>query len=492
MKRVLSIAGCALLGLVLMASSASANMWGLSGALLDAVSSVDTWNDYSRLCKQAGNAAVMRSRYQHVLMLLNGDRQLFVYPEAVYQPDAAPDGAVSLTQTEDGFTLSYGADEIYTFIQLHGTYVLQTAAVGGFRLDAVLTGSGTSREINHYEATDATGSAVVRRDFSLSAFNIVLFPRSVEEVRRFNHLRAALYSGSDCLGWVNWLDMPDLFHYQSVGKGTEPVYSSPYGASAWRGADGKAAVGLNGEFWAMGNVQNADGETYACIRYNVNAYVQRIGYIRGEVLGVAAGDAPQVTEAFLAVDVQAIRDTWLTDDPDVSQAQRFAVPAGTQLTCLGLYNDSYAYVQAEVRNGMFVDGGAIVWGFVPLNALTLDPNSDFRSAVQTDVMAALAGPWEMYAGGNMADDRLTLNPDGTFTGDSGNGDPDEGVTSRQGTWTVTRYNPNWNLYWHGTDYELTLLYADGTANVKGLVLDEFGFGLVDNEGGGGYRRPEPD
>ena len=46
------------------------------------------------------------------------------------------------------------------------------------------------------------------------------------------------------------------------------------------------------------------------------------------------------------------------------------------------------------------------------------------------------------------------------------------------------------LLWSNPPYELTLWYDSGLANVKGLSFDEQGFSLTNDEGGGGYVRPE--
>ena len=68
-NRVISLLLCMLL-VIVFACPASANSWGLKGKLLDAVSDVDTWNDYTSLDSQVGDAAVMHSRYHNTLMLI--------------------------------------------------------------------------------------------------------------------------------------------------------------------------------------------------------------------------------------------------------------------------------------------------------------------------------------------------------------------------------------------------------------------------------------
>lgn len=487
MKRFLLLMACAAAIFFSAMPCASANSWGLKGDLLKRVSADPRWGNYYALDRQAGDAAVMHSRYHNALMVVNEsqDRRLHVYTKAVYQPER--DKAVKLTQTEDGFTLAYGENESYTFFVFDQKYELKEAVIGAFRLTAVMHKWEELERIDHYTATDGKENAIWRYGFSLCDFNIALFPRAVDEIRRLNFLLASLASGRNCMGWWEDFDEPGL-RLSGIGKGTAPVYASPFGASSWRAAKGKAAVGLNGEMWLLFDLKNAKGEIYSCIRYHVSERTQRIGYILKTALGSHASRTSDMEEDFLAVDVRAIQDTYLTDDPDVSQYPQFKVTAGTQFTCMGLYGHDYAYVAAEVRNGKFVDGGEIVWGFVPLKALALDESSTFRSERQTDVMTALAGEWVFYAGGNMAEDELILNADGTYTGRYIHWDTAEAYQEVQGTWYVTRYNPAWNLYWNDPAYEMHLVSDSGTANVKGLTLDTDGFSLTNDEGGGGYVR----
>ena len=184
--------------------------------------------------------------------------------------------------------------------------------------------------------------------------------------------------------------------------------------------------------------------------------------------------------AFVHIDVEATADTFLTDDPDVSQFHQFSVPKGTQFSCLGLYNNNYAYVTAEVKNGKFTDGGAVVWGFIPIR--DLEPMEQEKAP---EVMEKLAGAWQLDAGGTLAPDILVLEADGSFTAPGMTDEvAEEGAFS--GTWYVTKYNPFMNLYWNETSYELTLLFDNGCAIVRGLELTEEGFSLIFWEGGGGY------
>lgn len=48
----------------------------------------------------------------------------------------------------------------------------------------------------------------------------------------------------------------------------------------------EAAVGLNGDLWLLSQYKNEDGQSYACIRYNVSERTQRIGYALCKDLGL--------------------------------------------------------------------------------------------------------------------------------------------------------------------------------------------------------------
>lgn len=456
---------------------ASANSWGLRGELLDKVSAVNTWNDYGAIGKQAGNAAVMGSRYHNALMLVESG-ELKVYTTAVYQPGSPLADAVRLERQGDALILAYGKSrtaERYVFSPCEYGFCLTGATIGDFHMELV-NEDGWQR----FRVFDAQSESYLRWIPYMDQFNIELFPHSVEEVRHLNEMLAALDSGAVVLSGEG-------VRHSGVGSGTAPVYAAPFGESAWRAGKGKAAVGLKGEFWVLGAYVCDDGESYTCIRYDVSQRTQRIGYVRSAHIGEAPGGSLQ--DQMIKVDVIARRDTYLTDDPDVSQYPQLRVPEGTQLTCMAIYDGEYAYVGGEERNGKFVDGGGIVWGFVPLADLDIDPNSNHARDIQPDAMARLEGAWEFYAGGSMAQEQLIFHPDGTYQGINPR---EDGCTMYTGTYTVTAYNPDCNLYWNDPAYELILRDDDGSVNVRGLsFLLEDGeeiFSLTNWEGSGGYRR----
>ena len=476
-----------LTGSFLLCGTASANSWGLKGKLYQAVERSKAWEDYSTLSNQEGPFAVMHTRYHNALFFADSADQLHVYTTAVYQPETKRK-APKLHWDGHYLTLSYGDSEYYTFCEWNegsGEYQLSEAAINGFTLTGIPGEDGFAWQ---YEATDDDHdeAAAYPEKITLANFNISLFPHSVDEVCHLNYLNARLDSGLNILGTAESGDAYDPDRpgelLQPGKKDTAAVYSAPYGKSAWRAGKGKAAVGLNGNLWVLSQYKNEDGQSYACIRYNVNERTQRIGYALCRDLGL-----PEITEqstepgrSFVHIDVEATADTFLTDDPDVSQFHQFSVPKGTQFSCLGLYDESYAYVAAEVKNGKFVDGGAIVWGFVPIRDL-----KPMEQEKLPDVMEKLAGTWQLDAGGSLAPDILCLEEDGSFTApDMVDEVAEAGASS--GTWYVTKYNPFTNLYWNEPAYELTLLFDNGRAIVRGLELTEEGFGLTFWEGGAGY------
>ena len=487
-KKALTLAVLLLAGSFLLFGTASANSWGLTGKLYRAVAQSKSWDDYTTLSNQEGSFAVMHSRYHHALFFVDSEDHLHVYTTAVYQPGTKRE-APKLYWDGHYLTVSYGESEYYTFCEWNegsGEYQLSEAVVNEFKLSGIPGEYGFSWQ---YQATDDDHDAAVAfpEKITLANFNIDLFPHSVDEVCHLNYMHARFDSGLNVLGTA--ADSGDAYDPDHPGnflqpkkKGTSAVYCAPYGKSAWRAGKGKAAVGMNGGMWVLFQYKNENGQSYACIRYSVSERTQRIGYALCRDLGL-----PEITEqrtepgrSFVHIDVEATADTFLTDDPDVSQFNQFSVPKGTQFSCLGLYNDSYAYVAAEVRNGKFVDGGAVVWGFVPIRDL-----KPMEQEKVPDVMENLAGAWQLNAGGSLAPDILVLETDGSFTAPGMIDEvAEEGASS--GTWYVTKYNPFMNLYWNETSYELTLLFDNGHAIVRGLELMEEGFSLIFWEGGAGY------
>ena len=491
MKKI-CLAVSVLLVMVLFCAVASANSWGLTGKLLNAVMENPAWNDYAALSNQEGPFAVMHSRYHNALFYVDGMDELHVYTAAVYQPD---DGRKAPKIYWDGHyvTIWYDDSEYYIFCEWEegsGEFQLSEASVNDFVLSGIPGESGFSWQ---YVATDADSDTalVLPEKIMLSNFNIHLSPRSLDEVRHLNYMLARFDSGLNILGADSFSGSPyDPDHpgepMRSAKEGTAAVYSAPYGESAWRAGKGKAAVGLSGDMWLLSQYRNEEGQSYACIRYDVSERTQRIGYVLCRDIGFPeiAEQSTEPGSSFVHIDVEASADTYLTDDPDVGQFAQFTVPKGTQFSCLGFYNDYYAYVAAEVKDGKFTDGGAVVWGFVPTRDL-----KPMEREHLSDVMTQMSGSWLFESGGSLAPDVLHLNADGTFTAEAAEMSEGEDVVTEgalSGTWYVTAYNPFMNLYWNQPPYELTLLFDNGRAIVRGLTLTDDGFGLTYWEGDAGY------
>lgn len=475
----------AFLSVCLMAASASAcaNSWGLRGGkILDAVMRTHRWDDYAVCGEAAPDAAVMGNKYHRVLMLAD-EEGLNVYTTAVAQPDETRGNAIEVRLEGERLTLSDGErDARYTFARDEWGWTLYEADVGNLHLE-------TTDEAG-YEALyaeDASGRAIFCYAPRLESFNEALFPRSVEEVRHHNFMCAALETG------MRAFDDGDGGLYRSaVGKGTAPVYSSPFGEAAWRASKGKAAVGLKGEFWIQHKVQMTDA-WYACIRYQVRESKQRFGYVRLSDIGEPVPEG-SYDDVLIGMFVTARCDTFLTDDPEVSQYPQFVVPKGTLLDCMGVYEGTYALVGGEVRKGRFVDGGAVLWGFVPLRDLELSAGmrNDPRE-VQADAMERLVGDWQYDAGGGMGPDKISFYPDGTYTGTN----VWDGKTAHfGGRYAAVANHPHAGLFWDNPPYELILAQDDASFSVHGLSFDEENgeeiFSLTDWEGSGGYRRVKSD
>lgn len=487
MKRILGwmvLVGC----LVCFSSAAFANSWGLkSGELYKAVSAVHTWDNYTTIGDQCGNFAIMGSRYHNALFFADAAGKLTVCHTAVWQPKDAV--KQSLKKTDNGIVLAAGKEQ-YTFELYNNRYTLTAAKLDGVTVTMTPVDAERSETVE-YRFEDGSRRACYNRGtpLLLEDFNIRLFPRSVDEVLSVNWMRASLASGECCL------EYPDAWQTVSkAGKGTAAVYSAPFGDAAWRAAKGKAAVGLKGTFQTLRGYTDAEGQGWTCVMYEVSERTSRIGWIQNKLLGNAAcGNPPdEVAVKMLQVKVNTTRETFLTDDPFVSQFEQFTVPQGTQFVCMGLLGNDWAYVAAEVNSkGRFTDGGDVIWGFVPLRDLALVTDETERCQ---DVMQQLEGAWHLTAGGSMAEERLNLHAGGTYEGTTEVYGEETGEVElrllHSGAWYVTKYNNAQNKYWYDAQYEITFIRDNGITNVKGLVLDENGFSLVNNEGGGGYERIE--
>ena len=379
------------LACLLFACSASANGWGLRGGVYDIVSQDDRYDEYTataddgnlQVLGQHVNHAILENRYHSVLIAAwraNKKWETFeVFTTAVYQPDDArgqyPNNP-ALNHTTDGFTLSYGDSERYTFVWEDGEYFLDRV---DYFVDPDLAYSnsylrqGSGLLFWQSGPSDTflpIGEAKwLTESITLQEFNIEQMPRTLMEVRNLNMTAQALWAGDS-------LYFCDVWEGEENGQ-TLPVYSAPDRAS-YRAANGKAAVSLKGEADIL-----AVQDGWTLLQYEVSPRTSRIGWVEGEL----SDDAEMI---FAAVPLVTAADTFLTDDPWVSQFAQVQIPKGMELTGLSYLGEFYAYVEYRADK--------LYRGFVPLKDLRpvydLAWGEDAKTAdIRWDVMDALCGKW---------------------------------------------------------------------------------------------------
>ncbi len=475
MKKILAMAvGCLLL--VMASVPALANEYGLRGGIYDIVSdnrrydgyvsSADDGND--KVGGRHVNHAILQNRYHAVLIAAYRDNKVWqaetVSTTAVYQPGDKRGDALNppeLFHEAGGFILRYGEEEQYTFANVEGQYLLQEVRYGlnecygdsfvpqsddSFVPQSDNAGAG----LLFFGAGPANtflpiGDALWHTDgITLDEFNITQMPRSIAEVERLNRVSAALTLNGETL------TVTDTWQGGQPGRKL-PVYAAP-DASSYRAAEGKASVSMGGEVEILG----CQGG-WTLIQYEVSFRTHRIGWIEGAFseTNLRFADVPLVTAA----------DTFLTDDPFVSQYAQAYLAAGTALTGLIRCGEYYAYVEC-------VQGETLYRGFVPMKDLdtrydrALDSGDQYpMSAVRWDVMATLVGKWTPEEGSNAAP--MILFSDGwKRNGLPGSAQSSEGCVFR--------------VYGEGEEdtYDLVFHYDDGTENRYQLTLDEDGSILV--------------
>lgn len=562
--------------LLMLPCVALANGWGAPGGTVELFEHNGDYADYTCMVNdyaQNDDAAqlIMHSRYHNQLICtekVDGHwRMAHTSTKAVYQPGEANADKATLTRVPNGFVLSY-PDEWYEFAYEDDRLVLQCAQVG----DVSFARTDGGMLVTTWGEDSRTVWQLLNNELTLEDFNIRLFPREEYEVWRLNELWAVIAGDF-------WLD--------SAANGTPidkklPVYSAP-SEDSWRGADGKASVSLRDTegLYTFGMIGD-----WQLIEYRVSLGASRVGYIQQEI---EYGNWPLLPTA-----VHAFNDTWLTDDPNVSQHHLMTIPEDTELTALSVYPPAYAYVETTLedkpirgfvplrdleieRERVRVDGLAGVWveadtclvlndrarhfmtydlsahtaritgsmltrrqggyweviscdperfdgatdralvlqyedGTAECLGLILDGDgtlrlSDYESyrilqraeagqdEIERNMMALVAGRYELYAGGSMLPgDGFTLYPDGTMeTHDN---------PAYEGTWFITRYNPAEAAIWDFPEYAIHISLDNGYSCVRGCKYqwvepgdwnweEEEPFLCLDmssNEGGGGYMR----
>ena len=466
MKKILLMA---LACLFLFTSMASANGWGLKGGAYDIVSEDDRYEDYYTAIADNGNAGlsdfghvnqvIMKSRYDAFLMSVSRVDKVWRLDlenhTAVYKPgDKRGEfpNAPRLEHLSDGFKLSYGEAENYTFLWNGEDYVLDDVR---YEADTRYTDCyiGIKDGLEFWESNPSdvflpVGDGMWYTTITLDEFNITQMPRTLREVRQLTMVSNALMDAPRLEPTGDWKAVKD--------GAMLAVYSAPDAASH-RSASGKASVSLGGDIAIYGTV---DGWTL--ISYEVSPRTDRIGYVQK-----ALGEEPL---AFVEVPLRAAVGTFLTDDPFVSQYAQVEIPEGAKMTGLAQCGEYYAYVEYEADK--LYRGFVPMKDLIPVYDLALTNGGDLLTAdVRWDVMDALCGKWfpENWANEHVSDrPALILFSNGSYRDREGFDVRDEGnyriYTGEDGAYRlylVTEDNREYN-------FSLTL-NEDSTITLDGVV-----------------------
>jgi len=467
-KRWILLILCLTLAVALPA--ASANSWNLNGQLLAMVEQTHDYDEYTGLVsdynrKAATTHTILTSRYHNQLVAVDevkdGWKDAIFSTTAVYQPSELDEtGYPKITRTKSGFELAYpDIDERYYFELQHNNegrtfYTLMEAQMGDVKVERIAE--------YIYQVTQGEESAVWPVGITLGSFNIHNMPkRGVEDVRRFNEANEGLQYFA-CL-------YPEVVSGQKSGKKSYAVYSAP-DSSSYRAAKGKASVSTGDDYKLYLTVGD-----WSLIEYRVSLRTSRFGWAQ---LG---NHGDETTDEIVRVPMLTAFDTYLTDDPNVSEYHQAELPAGTKLTALS-HPSGWAYIYVEAT----VDG-KITRGFVPQRDVVFD------DVELPDEEAKIVGSWQFDGGSEIWYWYLRLDADGRFyTSDIAGAQP------YHGTWSVVQTLEDSNLYWSGKARVPTIVLrcTDGMTYRYGMAFDDEveiadgvfckSLSFLNSEGGGGF------
>lgn len=448
--------------------AASANQWGLRGQVMNIIEHTHDYDEYTGLVDDYksntdATRAILTSRYHNQLVAVDevkdGWKDAIFSTTAVYQPSELDEtGYPKITRTKSGFELAYpDIDERYCFELTRNNeggavYTLTEAQMGGVTVE---------RQAEYfYLVTLGDDNAVWAVEVTLENFNIHNMPkRGPDDVRRINE-------ANEGLQYLAYL-YPQVVSGQTSGKKSYAVYSAP-DTSSYRAAKGKASVSTGDDY----NLYLTVGD-WSLIEYRVSLRTSRFGWAQ---LG---NHGDETTEDLVRVPMLTAYDTYLTDDPNVSEYHQAELPAGTKLTAL-FHPDGWAYIYVEAT----VDG-KVTRGFVPQRDVVFD------DVELPDEEAKLVGSWQMEAGGEFWDYYLRLDADGRFYGSD-----NDGAQPYHGTWSVVQTPAGSNLYWVGDVPTIVFRCVNGTVYRYGVeVSDDYevtegsycrSMSFITCEGGTGY------
>ncbi len=435
MKKILLIALCCLL--LLITGTASANGWGLRGGIYDIVTQDDAYAGYTATADDGNfyddfhgahvNHAILTNRYHSQLICARrvAGRWMAdtVSTTAVYQPDSDHGGA-ALEHQDGSLILSYDdGKERYTFhwSSVYDDYVLDSVY---YHADSLYGSSILYENVDDLydqyrgyilwqggpsDRFGSIGDSLWYNDYiTLSEFNINLMPRTLQEGRQIFSV------GSMLRGRYPWFNEGKTLWSLGMGRetlpGTKagdtlPVYSGP-SADTWRAAKGKASVSTAEDIELLGEYRG-----WTMVSYQVSNRTSRIGFVKGNLM-----EEPVPLPFDESILLNVVTDTYLTDDPGVSQYAQVRIPAGSQVQGLTSWGPYYAYV-------IYEQSGQTFWGFVPLKDLssphweqdeTQTTPIDTTIAYRWDVSDCLVGKWDLQEGPATSPRRMVLESVGGY------------------------------------------------------------------------------
>ncbi|MBQ8200259.1 MAG: hypothetical protein IJZ74_00675 [Clostridia bacterium] len=174
-------------------------------------------------------------------------------------------------------------------------------------------------------------------------FNWMYFPSTPEEAElRLTYAPIIPQNQDD----PNALGTPVEINFRKGEK--YDVFSAP-GRDSYRPANGKAEMSTNDWVQVFGEEAG-----WLLVQYDVSSEQMRFGYIDASAL---PRNAPVRRLEWAAITYEALRETYLTDDPLYSRKPLIRIGANDEVTCLGTMG-SWLYVETTA-------GGKTIRGFVP-------------------------------------------------------------------------------------------------------------------------------
>mgnify|MGYP007027375074 FL=1 len=391
-RRFLSAFLCAVLALTLLTPAALANSWGLkSGMILNAVSKTHDYDEYTALAQLKlpdGEVAVMASRYHAVLLYayqFKGELRLEVSHTAVKQPEEKDYKKVKLQAESPGFVLKYSDMELHFFPWVgynRRTYTLQSGKIGKLTLQPGGVNSESTGWLTCSDGENTVDWFVADEGvLTLTQLNLRLFPRTMEELGAIMELKSIVAPQCEIFGLGDGEEVPG-----DAGASTVPVYSAPSESSV-RFAKGKASVNLRATVKFYGLSRD---ESWMLVEYEVSDRTSRFGYVKRSELPRSMAQTQTMIFSSIDMPVTITKDTYLTDDPNVSQYHQMTLKAGDGVRLLGLQGAFYAYIETTLD-------GKTVRGFVPA-ACARYP---LPTEEAPEIAARLVGDWESNGGGEV-------------------------------------------------------------------------------------------